>query len=86
MTHSSWTVNKHNGRFKKVSKGSNLRPGDIFFSEGHVWMCGYKNSKGKWTTIDSSGESWKASSIAVRNKNPKNRMKVKGRVRYYPNS
>lgn len=86
MSHSSWTKNKNNGRFKKISKGSSLQPGDIFFSGGHVWMCGYKNSKGQWTTIDAAGGNWKASSIAIRNKNPKNRASVKGRVRYYPNN
>ena len=86
MSHKSWTKHKNNGRFKKISKGSSLQAGDIFFSSGHVWMCGYKNSKGQWTTIDASGGNWKASSIAIRNKNPKNRSKVKGRVRYYPNN
>ena len=86
MSHSSWTSHKGNGKFKKISKNAALQPGDVFFSSGHVWMCGNKNSKGEWTTIDASGGNWKASSIAVRNKNPKKRATVKGRVRYYPNN
>ena len=86
MSHSSWTKNKNNGKFKKISKSAALQPGDIFFSSGHVWMCGNKNSKGQWTTIDASGSSWKANSISIRNTSPKKRASVKGRVRYYPNN
>lgn len=86
MSHSSWTKNKNNGKFKKISKSAALQPGDVFFSSGHVWMCGNKNSKGQWTTIDASGSSWKANSISIRNTNPKKRASVKGRVRYYPNN
>ena len=86
MTHDSWTSHNGKGKFKKISKSAKLQPGDVFFSQTHVWMCGNKNSKGKWTVIEASGASWKKSSIHVVNMNPKKRAKVKGRVRYYPNN
>lgn len=86
MTHDSWTGHNGKGKFKKISKSAKLQPGDVFFSQTHVWMCGNKNSKGKWTVIEASGASWKKSSIHVVNMNPKKRAKVKGRVRYYPNN
>ena len=86
MSYGSWTCHNGKGKFKKSSKStSKLKPGDVFFSSGHVWIDAgkLKGSDGKkhHYIIEAGSSGWKASSIHIqKTSNPGKG--AKGAVRY----